>query len=75
MAIFDKANDRKRNTFSYKGFEIFVEVDQESCSGLSFSIPDKDIDLPNTFCTFAYFDDLDRFIECGRNWDIYLGNS
>lgn len=74
MAILDKASERKRNTFNYKGFDIFVEVDPESCSGLSFNIPDKDIKLPNTFCTFAYFDDLDRFIECGRDWDIYLGN-
>lgn len=71
--INDRALTRSRNTFVYKGFSIFVEVDPDSCSGLSFSIPDKDLKLSNTFCTFAYFDDLDRFIECDRDWDKYIG--
>lgn len=69
----DRKVNRIRNTFHYRGYDIFVEVDTESCSGLSFSIPDKDINLPNTFCTFAYFDDLDRFIDCNRDWDVYMG--
>ena len=66
---------RDRNTFVYRGISIFVEPNPESKSGLSFCIPDKDLDLPNTFCTFAYFDDLDRFIDCGRDWNVYSGNT
>lgn len=75
MGILDRDFIRKRNTFQHKGFDIIVEADSESVSGISFNIHDKDIDLQNAYCTFAYFDDLDRFIDCGRDWDIYLGKA
>ena len=58
----DRQLIRQRNTFQHKGVDIIVEVDEESVSGISFLIPDKGLNLPNTFCSFAYFDDLDRFI-------------
>jgi hypothetical protein len=71
--MLDRLKDRERNTFEYSGVPIFVEADPESISGISFSIPDKDLNLPNTFCSFAYFDDLKRFIDCGQDWNLYLG--
>lgn len=67
----DRSGDRKRNTFEYSGVSIFVEADPESISGISFSIPDKDLNLPSTFCSFAYFDDLKRFIDCGQDWGTF----
>ena len=63
--------DRTRNTFKYRGYDIFVEYDPESVSNLSFNIPDRS--LPNSYFTFAYFDDLDRFISCGLDWDKFSG--
>jgi len=65
-------SDRERNTFKYKGYDITVETDIESVSGLSFLIPDRN--LPgHSYHTFAYFDDIDRFIKCGCDWDKFLG--
>ena len=65
----DRSKDRLRNTFKYKGYDIFVEYDPESVSNLSFSIPDRS--LPKSYFTFAYFDDVDRFISCGLDWNKF----
>lgn len=60
--------DRQRNTFQYNNTDIIVESDIESVSGISFLI--KDTSLPcNAYSSFAYFDDVKRFIDCGCNWD------
>ena len=64
--------DRDRNTFKYKGYDISVEVDPESISGISFLMPDRSIPGKSYF-TFAYFDDVDRFIKCNCDWDQFLG--
>ena len=34
--------DRERNTFKYKGYDVTVEVDTESVSGISFLIPNRE---------------------------------
>ena len=65
--------NRLRNTFKYRGYDIFVEYDPESVSNLSFSIPDRS--LPNSYFIFAYFDDLDRFITCGLDWEKFSGKT
>ena len=62
--------DRQRNTFKYKGYDISVEADPESKSGISFLMPDRSIPGRSYFA-FAYFDDVDRFIKCNCNWDDY----
>lgn len=64
--------DRQRNTFKYKGYDISVEADPESKSGISFLMPDRSIPGSSYF-TFAYFDDVDRFIKCNCDWDKFLG--
>lgn len=64
--------DRERNTFKYKGYDISVEADTESISGISFLMPDRSIPGQSYF-TFAYFDDVDRFIKCNCDWDKFLG--
>jgi len=69
--MLDRSADRQRNTFEYSRVSIFVEADPESISGISFSIPDKDLNLLNTFCSFAYFDDLKQFIDCGQDWELF----
>lgn len=63
-----KKTDRQRNTFEYKNTQVSVEPDIESVSGISFLIPDSS--LPgNAYSAFAYFDDVQKFIECGCDWD------
>lgn len=64
-------SDEKRNTFKYKGYDISVVPDEESVSGLSFKIPDRS--FPKSYFTFAYFDDIDKFIKVGCDWDKFLG--
>lgn len=60
--------DRERNTFQYKDVDIIVENDVESVSGISFLIRDKS--LPGkAYFSFAYFDDVKRFVDLGCNWD------
>ena len=64
-------SDRERNTFQYSGVDIIVETDVESVSGISFLI--KDNSLPgNAYFSFAYFDDVKRFVDCGCDWDKML---
>jgi hypothetical protein len=63
--------DRERNTFQYKDVDIIVEADAESISGISFMI--RDTSLPGSaYFTFAYFDDVKRFIACDCDWDKML---
>lgn len=62
--------DKSRNTFKYRGYDISVEYDANSVSNLSFMIPDRS--LPNSFFSFAYFDELDEFISSGLNWDKFM---
>ena len=60
--------DRERNTFQYNNVDIIVEADVESVSGISFLIKDKS--LPgNAYSSFAYFDDVKRFIDLGCDWN------
>ena len=60
--------DRQRNTFQYNNTAVIVEPDIESVSGISFLI--RDNSLPGeSYSAFAYFDDVKRFIECGKDWD------
>lgn len=66
-------DNRLRNTFKYRGYDVSVEYDSESNSKLTFSIPDRS--LPNSAFGFAYFDDLDRFISCGLDWDKFSGKA
>lgn len=62
--------DRERNTLQYNNVDIIVEPDSESVSGISFLIRDKS--LPgNAYSSFAYFDDVKRFIDCDCNWDKF----
>ena len=63
--------DRERNTFKYKGYDVTVEVDTESVSGLSFLMPNRECP-GKSFYAFAYFDNVDKFIRCNCNWDVYL---
>lgn len=63
--------DRERNTFKYKNIDIIVEPDIESVSGISFLI--KDASLPfNSYSAFAYFDDVQHFVDCGCCWDRFV---
>lgn len=63
--------DRDRNTFKYKGYDVTVEADSESVSGISFLLPNRE--LPGkSFYAFAYFDDVEKFIKCNCDWDKYL---
>lgn len=60
--------DRERNTFKYNNIDVIVEADTESVSGISFLI--KDANLPgNAYSSFAYFDDVKRFIDLGCDWE------
>jgi hypothetical protein len=60
--------DRERNTLQYNNIDVIVEEDVESVSGISFLI--KDTSLPGkAFYSFAYFDDVKRFIDNGCDWD------
>lgn len=64
-------SDRERNTLQYSGVDIIVETDVESVSGISFLI--RDNSLPgNAYFSFAYFDDVKRFVDCGCDWDKML---
>lgn len=66
--------DRERNTFKYKGYDVTVERDEESVSGISFLVPNRE--LPGkSYYAFAYFDEIDKFILCGCNWDKFLGKN
>ena len=63
--------DRERNTLVYNNVDVIVESDIESVSGISFLIRDKS--LPgNAYSSFAYFDDVDRFIKCGCDWNKFI---
>lgn len=62
--------DRERNTFSYNNVDIIVESDIESVSGISFLIRDKSF-AGNAYSSFAYFDDVKRFIDCGCDWNKF----
>lgn len=64
--------DRERNTFKYGEYDITVLADDESVSGISFLIPNNELPR-NSFYSFAYFDDVDKFIKCDCNWDKFLG--
>ena len=62
--------DRERNTIQYNETDVIVEPDTESVSGISFLI--KDNSIPgNAYSSFAYFDDVRRFIDLGCNWDKF----
>lgn len=61
-------SDRERNTFQYNNVNIIVEADVESISGISFLIRDESIP-GNAYSSFAYFDDVKRFVDCGCDWD------
>ena len=63
--------DRQRNTFQYNNIDIIVEPDIESVSGISFLV--RDISLPGAaYSSFAYFDDVKQFIDCGCDWDVFV---
>lgn len=63
-------SDRERNTFKYKGYDVTVEADPESVSGISFLMPNRE--LPGkSFYAFAYFDGVEKFIKCNCDWDKY----
>ena len=63
--------DRDRNTFKYKGYDVTVEADSESVSGISFLVPNRE--LPGrSFYAFSYFDGVEKFIKCNCDWDTYL---
>lgn len=63
--------DRQRNTFQYNNVDIIVEPDIESVSGISFLV--RDISLPGAaYSSFAYFDDVKQFIDCGCDWDVFV---
>jgi len=60
--------DRQRNTFQYNEVDVIVEADVESVSGISFLV--RDTKLPgNAYSSFAYYDDVRRFIDFGCDWD------
>ena len=61
-------SDRERNTLQYNNIDIIVEADVESISGISFLIRDESIP-GNAYSSFAYFDDVKRFVDCGCDWD------
>lgn len=63
--------NRERNTFQYKETDVIVEPDAESVSGISFLI--KDDSIPgNAYYSFAYMDDVRRFIDVGCDWDKFI---
>ena len=64
--------DRQRNTFPYNNVSIIVEPDIESVSGISFLVRDKSM-KGEAYSAFAYFDDVKKFIDCGCNWDRFMG--
>jgi len=65
--------NRERNTFQYNETDVIVEPDTESVSGISFLI--KDNSIPgNAYSSFAFFDDVKRFIDTGCDWDRFINS-
>ena len=58
-----------RNTFKYRGYDVTVKYSPYTPSHLEFLIPDRS--QPNTYFSFAYFDEIDDLIAVGLDWDKY----